>query len=114
MIFYSDDLPNRCKKITKKLPDRLHEIRVYGALRKYEEFCKDLFKYIFLEKILYENILIVLLLAVLGTVTRTTFATSITSDLPSSTYVIKGNLAWTWASPVMCAALNKISMSFFA
>ena len=30
----------------------------------------------------------------------TAFANPITGDLPSSSYVIKGNLAWTWASPV--------------
>ncbi len=32
--------------------------------------------------------------------TGTASANPITSDLPSSTYVVKDNLAWTWASPV--------------
>ena len=44
--------------------------------------------------------LIALSLITLGLVTGTVSANPITSDLPSSTYVVKDNLAWTWASPV--------------
>jgi hypothetical protein len=53
-----------------------------------------------LKKITMKKILIALHLLTLGLMTGNASANPISSDLPTSTYVVKGNLAWTWASPV--------------
>ncbi|WP_394807892.1 PEP-CTERM sorting domain-containing protein [Nitrosomonas sp.] len=47
-----------------------------------------------------KNLIVLSLLVTSGLVTETASANPITSDLPSSTYVVKDSLAWTWASPV--------------